>query len=207
MVGRANMTKPPRLFALALLLAASPVLAAAVSVERVVAGFVFVTPAAGKASLLDKPEAAGKPVGSPPTGARLVYRKLLEVDGKPAWYRVEPPGGTPGWIAAADTSPNRPSTLPATKPMKLIEGRTAAVGSASSTSAARGLDGRARSYAATKAELVAATEQFTTLETEVLALFSKAGVFDDKLDANGNYADVDNPVRKAKAQEFKAGAK
>ena len=91
--------------------------------------------------------------------------------------------------------------------MKLIEGRTAAVGSSSSTSAARGLDGRARDYAASKDELKAATELFVTLETEVLALYSKAGEFDDKLDANGNYADVDNPVRKRKAQEFKAGVK
>jgi hypothetical protein len=195
-----------RLIVLAFLVAGSPAWAA-VPLERQSAGFVFVTPAAGKASLLEKPEAGAKAVGSPPTGARLVYRKLVEVEGKAAWYRVEPPAGVAGWIAARDVSLTRPSTLPVSKPMKLIEGRTAVVGSSSSTSAARGLDGRAREYAASKADLAVAVEQFAALETEVLARFSKAGEFDDKLDANGNYADVDNPVRKRKAQEFKAGVK
>lgn len=192
--------------ALTLLLVSSPA-AAAVTLERAGAGFIFVTPAVGKASLRETPESGARSVGSPPTGARLVYRKLVEVDGKAAWYRVEPPGGLPGWIAARDTSPTRPSALPVSKPMKLIEGRTAAVGSSSSTTAARGLDGRARGYAASRDELKTAAEQFVTLETEVLALFSKAGEFDDKLDATGNYADVDNPVRERRAREFKAGVK
>ncbi len=200
------MHEPARFLALTFLVASSAA-TAAVTLERAGSGFIFVTPAVGKASLRETPEAGSKSVGSPPTGARLVYRKLVEIDGKAAWYRVEPPGGIPGWIAASDTSLTRPSTLPVSKPMKLIEGRTAAVGASSSTSAARGLDGRARDYAASKAELKAATEQFVTLETEVLALFSKAGEFDDKLDTNGNYPDLDNPVRKRKADEFKAGVK
>jgi hypothetical protein len=200
------MQESVRLLALSFLFASSAA-TAPLTLERAGAGFIFVTPAVGKASLRETPEAGAKFVGSPPTGARLVYRKLVEVDGRAASYRVEPPGGIAGWIAAGDTSLTRPSTLPVSKPMKLIEGRTAAVGTSSSTSAARGLDGRARDYAASKDELKTATEQFVTLETEVLALFSKLGEFDDKLDANGNYPDVDNPVRKRKAEEFKAGAK
>jgi len=76
------------------------------------AGFIFINPASGSAVSRQGPNESCPEVGRLPNGARLVYRRVVfnTNTGAPEWYKVEPPGGTPGWIPAGDTSNTRPVT-------------------------------------------------------------------------------------------------
>ncbi len=164
------------------------------------AGFVFVTPKQGTAALRATPSVDAKVVGQPPNGARLVYRKYMQVGNDRTWYWVEPPGGTPGWIRAEDVSSNRPTTPPAGRPIQLLDvdaAKAAASSSKSMTAAARGLDGRAKAYGELQ-NMELTVKQFVSLEHEI-------GVgLDDLPDDKGLYNDqADTTRRKAKANEFK----
>ena len=170
-------------------------------------GVVYTTPAK-KASMYEKPDAKSrsKPL---PAETRLNVRAHLEQGGKTTWYRIVPPSGpASAWVKADDVTTKRPANLPEVKPMKLADdvndvGKAGTV----TTAAARGLDGRARAYAASNEDTKKAAVEFVTLEREVLGHFSKPGVFVDTTNATGNVADVPNPVRASMAKEFQEGLK
>lgn len=86
------------------------------------AGFIFINPPSRRAVSRSGPTKSCPEVGTLPNGARLVYRRVVfnEETGAPDWYLVEPPGGTPGWIPAGDTSPTRPVTPIPTRPIRII---------------------------------------------------------------------------------------
>jgi len=86
------------------------------------AGFIFINPPSRRAVSRSAPNKSCPEVGTLPNGARLVYRRVVfnEETGAPDWYLVEPPGGTPGWIPAGDTSPTRPVTPTPTRPIRII---------------------------------------------------------------------------------------
>ncbi len=200
-IGR-TMRAPLSVFAAVSLLALSE--PARADVERAAAGFVFVKPASGKAVLREGPSATAKVVGEPPAGARLVYRKVSEAAGKATWFRVEPPGGTPGWIAAQDTSATRPTAPPPGRPVKIVDsGLGNPRPTSAQTAAARGLADGAKRYASAKQELKASVDQFLTLEQTVEELF-----LDPHHPETGAYPDSDpGGTRKAKAAAFRAGLK
>ena len=185
------------LFAAALL----PSLAAAQEAEKVEAGFLFVKPASGAAIIRELPKADARPVSKPPAGLRLVYRKVVESGGTAAWYRVEPPGMRPGWIAARDTSPKRPTPPPPARPITPVEsGLYEARPTAAQTAAARGLADSAKKYAEGKQDLKETVNQFLTLEKAVEDYFN-----DHHHPMDGSYEDVTVEGRKKRAQEFEEG--
>jgi len=195
------MRRARALIVLAALLLGPPALLAAEEIRE--AGFVFVHSAAGKAQLHAEPRPDAKVVGVPPSGMRLVYRKRLDDGGKTLWYLAELPGGSPGWLAAADASTKRPVDVPALKPIKLIDSGigSSALPVGGMTAAARGLDKRARHYGETE-DLKTSADQFVTVERFVDQLFQ------DKQDADGVYlSEAPSPVRRSSAEEFKAALK
>ncbi len=86
------------------------------------AGFIFINPPSRRAVSRSGPTKSCPEVGTLPNGARLVYRRVVvnENTGAPEWYFVEPPGGTPGWVPAGDTSNTRPVTPIPRRPIKIM---------------------------------------------------------------------------------------
>lgn len=76
------------------------------------AGFIFISTHPHQAQGRQRPDRCSEKVGMIPNGARLVYRRVVlnKDTGMPDWYLVEPPGATPVWIPAGDTSSTRPVT-------------------------------------------------------------------------------------------------
>jgi len=160
-------------------------------------GFIFATTSA---ALRESPNAGSKELGRIPSGARLVYRRIVEPG--PSWYRVEPPGGAPGWISAKDTSDKRPGAVASSKPIPVEDsGVGLAKSSSSQTAAARGLSKAAVEYAADRKTLKKSADEFVTLEHVVEKQFG------DPHDSEGNYPDVDVPGRKEHATTFLEGVK
>lgn len=188
-----------RLSGLAIVLA--PALVSA-DTEKAEAGAVF---AASKSTrILDAANPAGKVVGSPPSGTRLVYRRVMVgADGKTTWYYVAPPGRPAGWVVASDTAPTKPGNPPVAKIIKPVDsGLTTNSPTAAQTAAARGLSDSAKQYAEKKPELKAVADQFMTLETTVETLFS-----DPHDPSDGSYPDVTVPERQKNAAALKATVK
>jgi hypothetical protein len=187
--------------ALVLSLALLPVTSYA-DTEKPEAGSVF---AASKSTkTYEAPNTTSKMVDSPPSGTRLVYRRvMLGANGAKTWYYVAPPGRAAGWVAAADTSASRPGEPPAAKIIKPLDsGLSSDRPTAAQTAAARGLSDSAKQYAEKKTELKAAVDQFITLEKTVEDYF-----VDPHNSVDGSYPDVTVPERKKKAEEFKAALK
>jgi hypothetical protein len=186
--------------ALALIVSSAVSIAhAALPGEQVKAGFVF---ANAGAALRETPDAAAKSVGTPPSGLRLVYRRLIDTGTGPSWYFVEHPGGKSGWIAAKDTTTTRPTTPPPAKPIKIVDsGIGVAQPSSAQTAAARGLSPAAKGYAEKKQDWKSSVDQFITMEATVDEYFA------DPHDAEGNYPDETRPGRKQKAEAFRADLK
>lgn len=193
----------PALFLTASILVASSTALADDCCEKIEAGFVFVKPASGAAVIREVPDHNAKVVGKPPVGARLVYRKAMEdLQRNYTWYRVEPPGGTPGWIAAADTTRTRPIPPPPGRPLKVVDsGLGAPRPTAAQTAAARGLSDKAQRYANEKPqELKLSVDQFLTMEKAVETLYD-----DPHNAADGSYPDSDpKGMRKQRAAKFRA---
>jgi len=103
------------------------------------AGFIFINPASGRAVSRQGPNESCPEVGRVPNGARLVYRRVVfnKDTGAPEWYEVEPPGGTPGWIPAGDTSNTRPVTPIPTGPTRIPRDSGGGTISASPTAGGR----------------------------------------------------------------------
>lgn len=170
--------------------------------EQPKAGFIYVKPAASKAVLRETPDASAKVVAEPPSGTRLVYRRLIDPGTGPTWFFVEHPGGKSGWIAAADTGTTRPTVPPPAKPIKVVDsGVGLATPSSAQTAAARGLSPMAKQYAEKKLDFKTSVDQFLTLETAVEAYFG------DPHDEQGNYPDVTVAGRKTKAEQFRTELK
>lgn len=144
------------------------VAAAAPDPDKPQIGFVFVTAKSGKPVLREAPDASSKEVGSPANGARLVYRRVaVGRDNTISWYRVEPPGGTPGWLRVEDTSDKRPTAPPSARPLAIKDSGIRAAGMQdSATAAGRSLRGNARNYAE-KRGMKESADQFVTLEAYV----------------------------------------
>lgn len=178
-----------------------PVLASA-DTEKPEAGSVF---AASKSMrILETADPGGKVLDSPPSGTRLVYRRVLvNASGAKTWYYVAPPGRAAGWVAAADVSATRPTEPPQARIIKPLDsGLATERPTAAQTAAARGLSDSAKQYAEKKTELKAAVDQFITLEKTVEDYF-----VDPHSSIDGSYPDVTVPERKKKADEFKAALK
>lgn len=150
------------------------------------------------------PNPTSKLVDSPPSGSRLVYRRVMVgANGAKTWYYVAPPGRAAGWVAAADVAATRPTQPPKAKIIKPLDsGLGVARPTAAQTAAARGLSDSAKQYADKKTELKEAVDQFITLEKTVDVYFD-----DPHNEADGSYPDVTVPERKKKAEAFKAGLK
>lgn len=162
-------------------------------------GFVFATK---PATVRESPEAGAKSVGQVTVGSRLVFRRVVESGAAASWYRVEPPGGVVGWIAAGDVSDKRPGPVAQTKPIVVADsGVGLAKTAGAQTAAARGLSKSATEYAAKNPDFKKAADHFVTLEGFV------EKQFDDPHLANGDYNDVDVPQRQTHANTFKAGVK
>ena len=181
---------------------------AAADPTKSLAGFVFVNPADGKAELRAEPDPEAKVVATAPNGARLVFRSVaVGVDNKNSWYRVEPPGGTPGWLAIAEASDKRPTTPPAARPIKLLEsGIEKGSIAASPTAAARGLDDKSKRYAQ-ESDLGDAADEFITLEAFVEKLYSDPHGKNGTYPESGEAVKPRNAARKAKAIQFRRGIK
>lgn len=177
---------------------------AAADPTKSLAGFVFVNPADGKAELRAEPDPDAKVVSTAPNGARLVFRSVaVGADNKHSWYRVEPPAGTPGWLAVAETSDKRPTTPPAARPLKLLEsGIEKGSIAASPTAAARGLDDKSKRYAS-DADLGAAADEFITLEAFVEKLYADPHGKNGTYPESGEAVKPRNAARKAKATQFR----
>ena len=187
--------------ALALVVLGSPLIAVSAPLpgEQTKAGFIYVKPAAAKAVLRETPDAAAKVLAEPPSGTRLVYRRLIDPGIGATWYFVEHPGGKSGWIAVTDTSTTRPTAPPPAKPIKVVDsGVGLATPSSAQTAAARGLSPMAKQYAEKKQDFKVSVDQFLTLESAVDTYFS------DPHDEKGNYADVTVAGRKTKAEQFRS---
>lgn len=101
-------------------------------------GFVWITPANGKAVLYAAASTASPIVGNPPVGARLVYREVSNQNGD-VWYLITPPSATPGWAPATDISCERPVQLPFQPHFPIIDPNTKVIpGTMAYTAAGRG---------------------------------------------------------------------
>lgn len=189
-----------------LLLAAATFLSlpSAWAIERYQNGFVYVVPPSGKAALREKPDPASKIVATPANGVRVLFRRVdVADDNSIAWYFVEPPGQTPGWLAATDAAEKRPNPPPPGPRIKRVDSGVASSDmktSAAATAAARGFDARAKRYAE-KRDLKRTADELISLETAVAAQFN------DKPKADGTFPPVDPPERKQRANAWKKGVK
>jgi hypothetical protein len=156
------------------------------------AGFVFVAGKAATAPVRENPASDAKVISQQPFGIRLVYRSYMDESGKRTWYKVEVPGGAPGWIAVSDISPTRPNRVGAAQPIKLIDSGSSAHTSGGITAAARGLDKRARSYGESQ-DLKVSVDQFVTIESVV------NGGYHDEQDKDGVYKSEDLSVYRQNA--------
>lgn len=167
--------------------------------EKAEAGSVF---AASKSTrILATADPAAKVLDSPPSGTRLVYRRVMvSATGTKTWYYVAPPGRAAGWVAASETAATRPEPPPQAKIIKPLDsGLGSERSTPAQTAAARGLSDSAKQYAEKKTELKAAVDQFITLEKTVEDYF-----LDPHNSIDGSYPDVTVPERIKKADEFKA---
>lgn len=188
---------------------AVPTLAhAAADPDRAQAGSLFVAPADGKAELRETADPTSRVIGTATPGARLVYRRVaIDLQNKPSWYRVEPPSGAPGWLAAAETTEKRPTAPPPAKPVKVLDsGLASGEISASPTAAARGLDARARKYGQQQ-DLAKSADQFVTLEDFVEKLYLDPHAPDGTYPEEGAALKPRAATRRAKALQFKRGLK
>jgi hypothetical protein len=73
----------------------------------VVPGLLFIWPRGEKGYIYQAPSTTSPVISSPPRGFRTIYTQVSTENGE-VWYKISPPGMTPGWYRAADATCVRP---------------------------------------------------------------------------------------------------
>jgi hypothetical protein len=92
----------------------------------------------GSGPIHSSPSSDSSVVGQVPGGSRVIYTETTSVNGE-TWYRVNPPGGSSGWMPGSQTSPTRPQALPPGRPTNVVGSGTGLANvSSAQTSGSRG---------------------------------------------------------------------